>query len=221
MTPRSQAIRRLASVTAAALLLAGCAARLAEPVGAPTTTSSTRPPSGIAARPGRPGVVVAAPPGGSDVSTDAIAVEIARRTGFGLVVATEPHEAYEKRVLEAAQGPLRFYAEIYDADRKDCGGQIEIATVGVDRELALRLRALAELIRDAHLRANGEIQRVDVRIEPADPVAYRAAGARILKLPQRALHIELPRCARRDWRETYTSILADFLVQAVALPVGR
>jgi hypothetical protein len=164
--------------------------------------------------------VVAALPGGGDAGTDAMAGEIARRTGFALVVAAEPGEA-EKRVLEAAQGPLRFYAEIYGTERRDCAGQIEIATVGIDRELALRLRTLAELIRDAHLRANRDVQRLEVLIEPADPVAYRAAGARILRLPQRALHIELPRCARRDWREAYTSILADFLAQAVSLPVGR
>ena len=259
----SRQTRRLASVAVGTLILSGCAARLAEPVDAPVT-SSTLSPGRIAARPGRPGFVVAAPHGGSDLNTDDMAVEIARRTGFGLVVATgfsmepgggpEParryqvnrplegvpgrppvehvpseaarqvYDAYEKRVLEAAQGPLRFYAEIHGNNRQDCAGQIEIATVGVDRELALRLRALAELIRDAHLRANHEIQRLDVLIEPADAVTYRASGAKrdgILRLPQRALHIELPRCARRDWREIYTSILADFLGQAVSLPVGR
>ena len=103
-------------------------------------------------------------------------------------------------------------------------GQIEIATVGVDRELALRLRALAELIRDAHLRAHSEIQTLQVLIEPLDTVTYRASGAKregILRLPERALHIELPRCARRDWREAYTAILADFLAQAVTLSAGR
>ena len=72
--------------------------------------------------------------------------------------ARQVYELYEQRVLEAAQGPLRFYAEIHGNNRAQCAGQIEIATVGVDRELALRLRALAELIRDAHLRAHREIQ---------------------------------------------------------------
>lgn len=231
MTTRSRPTRLLASVAAGALLLHGCAARQAQPVGVPAT-SSTPPAGTIAARPGRPGFVVAAPPGGRDVNTDDMTVEIARRTGFGLVVATGPStepggpvaEAYAKRVLEAAQGPLRFYAEIHGDNRTECAGRIEIATVGVDRELALRLRALAELIRDAHLRANLGIQRLDVLIEPADAVAYRASGARregILRLTQRALHIELPRCARRDWRETYTAVLADFLLQATSLPVGR
>ena len=162
-----------------------------------------------------------------------MAAEIARRTGFGLVVASDVSlgagegakpEAYAKRVLETAQGPLRFYAELQGNSRQECAGQIEIATVGIDRELALRLRALAELIRDAHLRANREVQRLDVLIEPADPVTYRASGAKrdgILRLPQRALHIELPRCTRRDWRDVYTAVLADFLAQAVTLPVGR
>lgn len=54
-------------------------------------TGPAAPPSGrgqIATRPGRPGVVVAAPHGTSDIRTGEIAAEIARRTGFGLVVAT-------------------------------------------------------------------------------------------------------------------------------------
>ena len=260
MIPVSRPARRLASVAASTLLLHGC---VAQPVGIPTSVGA--PARGhIAARPGRPGFVVAAPHGGSDLNTDDIAVEIARRTGFGLVVATgfalepgggaEParryqvnrplegvpgrpaaehvptegarhvYEAYEKRVLEAAQGTLRFYAEIHGNNRKECAGQIEIATVGVDRELALRLRTLAELIRDAHLRVTRDVQRLDVLIEPADTVTYRASGAKrdgILRLPQRALHIELPRCARREWRETYTAVLAEFLLQATSLPVGR
>ena len=200
--------RRLASVAAGALLLAGCVARPVEVVSAP-------PRRDVVARPGRPGFVVA----GRDVTTDAMAAEIARRTGFGLVVAggtSLGQDAYARRVLEAAQGPLRFYAEIHGNDRAECAGQIEIVTVGVDRELALRLRALAELIRDAHLRGNREIQRLDVSIEPAE-----AARGAILTLPLRALQIDVPRCARRDWRETYTSILADFLAQAVTLPLGR
>src|SRR5262249_56973735 len=107
---------------------------------------------------------------------------------------------------------------------RDCAGQMELATVGVDRELALRLRALAELIRDAHLRANREVQRLDVLIEPADPVTYRASSAKrdgILRLPQRALHIELPRCARRDWRDVYTALPPRFLAQARLVPGRR
>ena len=254
LSPR---IRLLASVAVGTALLDGCALHR---VDVPSTSAVSQ----IAVRPGRTGYVVAAPHGSSDVNTDEMAAEIARRTGFGLVVASgfamepggttgasrryqvnrplegvpgspaseqepteaarEVYELYEQRVREAAQGPLRFYAEIHGNNRPACAGQIEIATVGVDPELALRLRALAELIRDAYLRTHGEIQRLDVFVEPVDPVTYRASSAKrdgILRWPERALHIELPACARRDWREAYTAILADFLAQAVTLPVGQ
>ena len=138
--------------------------------------------------------------------------------------AREVYDAYEARVREAARGPLRFLAEIHGNNHGDAAGRIEIATVGVDRELAFRLRALFELIRDAHLQRQTQAPRLDVLIEPADTLRYTASGAKrcgILKLPERALHIELPKAARAEWREVYTAILADFLVQAVAYDPGR
>ena len=75
----SRTIRRFASVAVAPLVLFGCAAQT---IDYPTDVARGH----IAARPGRPGVVVAAPHGSSDVQTGAIAAEVARRTGFGLVV---------------------------------------------------------------------------------------------------------------------------------------
>src|SRR5262249_30048190 len=122
----------------------------------------------------------------------------------------------------AAQGPLRFYTEIHGNARRESADRIEIATVGVDAEQAAKLRTLLELVRDAHLRARPAAIWLDVRVEPADPVRYAASGAKrvgILRLPQRALHIELPRIARREGRELYTLILSDFLLQASALPL--
>ncbi len=143
-------------------------------------------------------------------------------------IASEParqvYRAFELRVRDVAQGPLVFYAEIHGNNHRDAAGQIEIATVGVDREEAVRLRTLLELIRDAHLGANREAPRLEILVEPADPLRYAASGAKrdgILRLPQRALHIELPKSARTDWRETYIAILADFLVQAAPLPTAR
>ena len=61
-------------------------------------------------------------------------------------------------------------------------------------------------------------------IEPADTLRYTASGAKrcgLLKSVERALHIELPKAARAEWREVYTAILADFLVQAAAYDPGR
>jgi len=249
--------RRLASVAAGSLVLFGCATPR---VDYPLETARGQ----IIGRAGRPGFVVAAPHGSSDARTAEIADQVARRTGFGLVVASgfelerdtlerpgrryqvnRPFEgtpsrppsedtgteaarrvyaAYEQRVREIAQGPLRFYAEIHGNNRLESAGRIEIATVGVDREYAQRLRALAELVRDAHLRGQTRVPRLDVVIEPADPVFYAASGAKrdgILKLPERALHIELPKSARVEHGQLYTAIVADFVAQAVSLPRGR
>ena len=242
-------------VTAAAVLLGGCSTR-------PVVFDGASPHGDIVTRPGRPGVVVAAPHGTSDIGTREIASEIARRTGFGLVVATgfdvtpgshgapgrryqvnrpvegvpgrpaaedadsgvarTVYDAYERSVREVSQGPLRFYTEIHGNSRQEAVDRIEIATVGVDVEEAEKLRTLFELVRDAHLRARPGALRLAVRVEPADPLVYTASGAKrtgILRLPERALHIELPRMARGDSRELYTLILSDFLLQAIALPL--
>ena len=137
--------------------------------------------------------------------------------------ARRVYEAYERRVREVAQGPIAFYAEIHGNSHPDAANRIEIATVGVDRAEAERLRTLCELIRDAHLRADRDAPRLEILVEPADTIRYAATGAKragILRLPRQALHIELPRAARVEWRETYTAILADFLVQAFPLPPG-
>jgi hypothetical protein len=239
------------------LILGGCATR--------TVVLDTEASRGtITVKPGRPGLVIAAPHGTSDVHTADIAADLGRRTGFGVVIATgfaiepdtreragrryqvnrpmegvpgrppseevpsdrarEVYDAYEARVREAAQGPLQLLAEIHGNNYRDAAGRIEIATVGVERELAFRLRTLLELIRDAHLREHAQAPRLDVLIEPADTLRYAASGAKrcgILQLPERGLHIELPKTARTEWREVYTAILADFLVQAAAYDPGR
>ena len=214
----------------------------------------------IAARPGRPGYVVAAPHATSDVATGDIAAALAQRTGYGLVIATgfalEPdtrerpgrryqvnrpregvpgrpaaeemssdgarrvYDAYERRVREMAQSPLLFYAEIHGNNHREAATQIQVATVGVDRETAFRLRTLLELVRDAHLRGHPDAPRLQILIEPVDAVRYSASGAKrdgILRLPRRALHVELPQAARTEWRTVYTAILGDFLVQAPGL----
>src|SRR6266581_3159652 len=138
--------------------------------------------------------------------------------------ARQVYEAYERRVREVAQGPLTLYAEIHGNNHHDAMNRIEIATVGVDGAEAVRLRTLFELVRDAHLRVNRGAPHLEILIEPADTVRYAASGAKrdgILRLPQLALHIELPKAARTEWRETYTAILADFLVQAFPPPPGE
>jgi hypothetical protein len=130
------------------------------------------------------------------------------------------YEEYERRVIEAGGGQLVFYVEIHGNSRQDTARRIEVATVGVDRDHALQLKTLLELTRDAHLRGDGAAPALAVLVEPADKVFYAAGGAKragILRLPDRGLHVELPRAARREYREIYTAILGDFLSQAVML----
>ena len=238
------------------LVLCGCAARTLDP--GPAMSGH------MAVRPGRPGVVVAAPHGSSDQHTGDIVAAIAERTGFASVIASgftlgpdgperagrryqvnrpfegvpgqpsiadvatvearEVYVAWERRVREAAGGPLAFYVEVHGNNRRESAGRIEIATVGIDYEQAIRLRTLFELIRDAHLRGHPGPWRLEVFVEPADTVRFTASGAKrdgILRLPEHALHIELPRAARLEGRAVYAAILAAFLHEAVPLLQSR
>lgn len=202
---------RALRVAAIPLLLYGCAA---------PSVSVEMPPSRSQPRvtPGRPGFVIAAAHLTTDPQTGEFAAELARRTGFALVVSADAvrqgSAAYGQRVQEAAQGPLAFYAEIRGNERRESANRIEIATSGVDASLAARLRTLFELIRDAHLRGYPGAPRVEALVEPA-----KRDG--LLPPRTRALHLELPRAARTEAREPYLAILAEFLAQAAALPAGR
>lgn len=217
-------ILRSGSVSAALAILTGCATPSVDSTATPSDRS-------ILVRSGRAGFVVTAHADRS-AGAAAIAREIAEHTGFGLVVVPRPRaqmpgqgaEAYERAATEAARGPLRFLVEIREADRPPCVGQMEIATVGVNAELGARLRALAELIRDAHLRVNPEVARLTVVVDAgAAPTTTETRGEipGVSLRPERALRIALPPCARRDWRDMYGAVLADFVAQAAALPAGR
>ncbi len=244
---------RLGKVVALfSLLLQGCATIRAE------RESSLARGQFVALR-GRPGLVIGAPHGNSDDGTDSISRELAKRTGFGLVLATgfariDSHgrrfsvnrptegipgrprgeevyseearlvyEAYVERVREVAQGPIRLLVELHGSARQESAGRIEIATVGVDRQEAWRLRTLLELIRDAHLRVWSEAPHLEVLVEPLDRLHWNATGAKqigALRLPQQAFHIELPRTARMQGRNAYVEILAEFLREvATQLPI--
>lgn len=241
------------SMAILALLTQGCAALRVEPELPPL-------PSGpLLSQKGRPGLVIGAPHGLSDVETDRIGRELARRTGFGLVVATyrdldgnrrrlnvnrptesvqgappseeistvearQVYAAYADRVREVAQGPLTLYVELHGNVRKESAGRIEIATVGVSREEAWTLKTLLELVRDAHLGDRSDIPRLDILVEPLDRLYYGASVVKqvgIFTLPQRAIHIELPRVARTAGREVYTDVLADFLREASGLLLAQ
>ncbi|MGH7416034.1 MAG: hypothetical protein ACREKJ_17700 [Candidatus Rokuibacteriota bacterium] len=246
-------------VVGLALFVQGCAGLIAGKDSAEAPPATPAPPR-VAARiqveKGRPGLVIAAPHGTSDVATDVMGRDLARLTGFGLVVATghsrldaegrrynvnrptesvpgaaarleveteaarRLYQAYRGHVARAAQGALRLYVEVHGNSRPENAGRVEIATVGVSRAEAWRLKTLLELIRDARVSLEGDVPRLEVWVESQDLVWYTASAAKqsgMLAQAPRALHIELPRLARTTYREAYTTVLADFLIQSAAL----
>jgi hypothetical protein len=244
-----------------ALVVQGCAGLIAGKDSADAPAAAPAGPAGpitgsVQVEKGRPGIVLAAPHGTSDSATDLMGRELAKLTGFSLVVVTgythvdasgrrynvnrptenqpgaaarlevetEParqvYQAYRRQVTEVSQGPLRLYVEVHGNMRPESAGRMEIATVGVSRDDAWRLKALLEMIRDARLPAEGEVPRLDVWMEPLDTLWYTASAAKqsgMLAQTRLALHIELPRAARTTYREAYTTVLADFLIQSAAL----
>jgi hypothetical protein len=239
------------------MLAHGCAF-LTPPTPDAGPTSAAPPGGRIEVRTGRPGLVIAAPHGTSDASTDAIARELARLTGFGLVVATgfsgldtgsrrlnvnrptesapgtparleertdaarEAYARYRRSVDEAAQGRVQLYVEVHGNGHRDTADRIEIATVGLTRDDAWRIRTLLELVRDAHVDGAEDVPRLEVRVESVDPLRYTAAASKrsgVLGASDRALHIELPRAARIAHRDAYTVVLAEFLLQSLAVLV--
>jgi len=248
-----------------ALLVQGCAGLIGGKESAEAPPASGAPPAGapgavpggtVQVEKGRPGLVIAAPHGSSDTATDALGRELAKLTGFSLVVvngythvdregrrynvnrptesepgeaardevetagARQVYQAYRRQVGEAAQGPIRLYVEVHGNGRKESEGRMEIATVGIGRDDAWRLKTLLELIRDSRLPPDGDVPRLEVWMEPGDPIWYTASAAKrsgILSQVPLALHIELPRAARTTYREAYATVLADFLIQSAAL----
>lgn len=239
-----------------AVLLQGCAGVVSgkQPAAAPAAVRSGQ--GSFEVRTGRPGLVIGAPHGTSDSSTDLMGRELARLTGWGLVIATgfsrldadgrrfnvnrptesvpgtaarlegeteearRVYQAYRQHVGEAAQGPLRLYVEVHGNGHQESAGRVEIATVGVTREDAWRLKTLLELIRDCRLGAADGVPRLEIRVESVDLLRYTASVAKrsgVLASSGRALHIELPRTARTTYRAAYTELLADFLAQSATL----
>jgi hypothetical protein len=125
-------------------------------------------------------------------------------------------EAYGRSVAEASQGPLRLYVELHGNAHQDTVSRVEIATMGLSKEDAWQVKTLLELIRDAYLRGRPETPRLEILVEPMDTLRYTASASKaggVLGRSEKALHIELPRAARTTYREAYTAMLGDFLLQ--------
>ena len=203
-------------MVALSLLLQGCAALVVErepasPVGRVSSLS------------GRPGLVIGAPDGSPDDLLGRIGLDLARQTGFGLVVGSpatgdrSSNRAYWLRVEEMANGPIRLYVELRGGTRQEARGRIEIVTVGVSRDEARKLWTLFELIRNSHLGSRRELPRLNLLVTPAlaDGLGFEPAVP--LRIGERGIRIELPPSALTLERPVYTEILADFLAECSRL----
>ena len=225
-------------VLALTALLGGCTGVI--PGEEPRPPSVVADAGGFEVRRGRPGLVIGVPDAGSDLG---VSRDLARLTGFGLVAVTDGRragsemrgaveraslparvhgDAYGRRVVEAAQGAILLYVEVQGQDRAARAMGLDIGTVGLSSEDAWRLKTLFELIRDSRLGGADGAPPLAITVAKWD--AFRAPGvapARSPSGPERALYIGLPRSARTTYRETYTGILADFLLQSVTVLVPR
>jgi hypothetical protein len=221
-----------------ALLLQGCGGLIPSKQAA-TVPTVTRP-ERVVVQKGRPGLVIGAVRG-VEQNTDVIAGDLARLTGFGLVVVDGPgeqdpggtrtlatparfdpgsaggrlEETYRRLVADAAQGRPALYVEIDGHGPGGSAGRVEIATVGLGRDDAWRLETLFELIRDSRLDDAG-VPLLEVRVAPAVPA--RTAS---LAVAPRVLRIDLPGAARTTYREIYTKVLGAFLTESVGVLMPR
>ena len=139
------------------------------------------------------------------------------------------YRQFTEGVLEASGGPLEQYIDIHQNSSESA---IEVATLGITRAQAGRIKKAYAEIRNRVLRDLPEIAKVDLRIEPADQVSIGAWAAKdqgILRLAKSSLHFELPApyifYGNRP-RRAYTKILAeliDFIAadRAGAEPAGQ
>jgi len=100
---------------------------------------------------------------------------------------------------------------------------IEVATLGIPRVEAQRIKRAYADIRDRVLLDSKDVHKVNLIIEPVDSVEIGAWAAKdhgILRLAKQSLHFELP--AQRIFysersKRTYTKILI-VLLDRIALP---
>ena len=211
MTPVRRAPR---GVVALSLLLQGCAALVVE-------REPASPVSRVSSLSGRPGLVIGAPDRSPDDLLGRIGLDLARQTGFGLVVGAtgdrSSNRAYWLRVEELANGPIRFYVELRGGTRQEARGRIEIVTVGVSRDEARKLWTLFELIRNSRLGSRRELPRLDLLVTPARADGSGVEPAVPLRIGERGIRIELPPAALTLGRLVYTEILAEFLTECSRL----
>jgi len=128
--------------------------------------------------------------------------------------AKEVYRQFAHSVFEASGAPLNLYIDIHQNSTEP---GIEVATLGITRNQAVRIKKAYAEIRNHVLRDLPEVAKVDLNIEPVDPVSIGAWAAKdhgILRLAKSSLHFELPAQSifyRDAARRAYTKILAELI----------
>jgi hypothetical protein len=165
--------------------------------------------STLASTPAMSGVIVGVPQGDQSALAAAAAQALHASGGVGVVVA-HGYQAHDIGVATPVEGNAPLYArrdhtpraravyrEYVDALRRAAGGalglylelreseggNVEVATVGITRDEARRIKAL-------------RLGAVHARVEPLDTIAYDPWGTRndgVLLVPPKSLSIMLPR----------------------------
>lgn len=176
---------------------------------------------------GTTGMVVAAPHGGFDLHSDAVARQVALATGAGYVLASgyrtkdhpwnvnrptegvglkaedERHTPEAKAIYlayaeQVARQCPKLYVEIHGNSRPESADAIEVATLNVPDAAARALQAEFRRRVDA---LDGAYPRFDLKIEPFDAIHFRAGGAKrfgVFNRVPRVVHLELPGAMRFD-----------------------
>jgi len=134
--------------------------------------------------------------------------------------AREVFQKYSQTVLKAADGALDLYIEMHQNGTQE---NIEVATLGIPRDEARRIKRAYADIRDRVLLEEKAVPKINLLIEPVDSVeigAWAAKDRGMLRRAKASLHFELP-SQRMFYRErsqrAYTKILIE-LVDRIAFP---
>lgn len=143
--------------------------------------------------------------------------------------AKEVYRQFTESVLAVSGAPLNRYIDIHQNSTEPT---LEVATLGITRDQAARIKEAYTDIRDRALRDLPQVRKVALRIEPVDQLSIGAWATKdqgILRLAKSSLHFELPAqniFYRNSARRAYTKILAeliDFIAaeQAAAEPAEQ
>lgn len=116
----------------------------------------------------------------------------------------EVFEIYSDLVRKASGGrPLRLYVEIHGNSSPLSAYRIELASTGVSRDEALRLKEVFPAMIHDVSEGTRKYPHLKLLVEPVDRITYVAGGVKSFgvmadELVPRALHFELPQSARQS-----------------------